>query len=68
MKKWLNYFALPEMILFWVMLVVMLFLLAVILHFVSSPWNTISLIIIVLFLLSSFIISLRHAINYYQVY
>ena len=67
MKKWLNYFALPEMILFWVMLVVMLFLLAVILHFVSSPWNTISLIIIVLFLLSSFIISLRHAINYYQV-
>ena len=67
MKKWLNYFAVPEMILFWVMLVVMLFLLGVILHFVSSPWNTISLIIIILFLLIGFIINLRHAINHYHV-
>lgn len=66
MKKFLIYLSLPEMILFWVMLVVMLFLMGIIFYFVAPPWKWAGLIVGLLFILISFFIDLRNTIKHYN--
>lgn len=66
MKKILAYLSLPEMILFWIMLIIMLFLLGIILHFGEGLWETIALVITIIFLLISFFLSLRNTIKHYE--
>jgi len=66
MKKFLIYLSLPEMILFWVMFVVLLFLLGIIFYYVSSPWKSIGLITGLIFLLISFFVNLRNTIKHYH--
>ncbi len=66
MRKILAYLSLPEMILFWIMLIVMLFLLGIILFLVEGVWKTIALAATIIFLLISFFITLRNIIKHYQ--
>lgn len=66
MKKILAYLSLPEMILFWMMLIVMLFLLGIVLYFGEGLWETIALVVTIIFLLISFFLSLRNTIKHYE--
>jgi len=67
MNKILSYLSLPEMIVFWIILVVVLFLIGIIFYFVVSPWNLIGLIVGIILLIITFIFCLKNAIKYYQV-
>jgi energy-coupling factor transporter transmembrane protein EcfT len=67
MNKILTYLSLPEMIVFWIILVVVLFLIGIIFYFVVSPWNLIGLIVGIILLIITFVFCLKNAIKYYQV-
>lgn len=67
MKKLGVYLSLPEMILFWIMLIVILFLMGVIFYFVAPPWKWIGIAVGVIFLLISFFVNLRNTIKHYNI-
>ena len=58
MNKILTYLSLPEMIVFWIILVVVLFLIGIIFYFVVSPWNLIGLIVGITLLIITFVFCL----------
>lgn len=60
-NKFIVYLSLPEMQLFWIILVPLLFLIGVNFHFLSYQWGIISLIIGILVLVIVFFVSIKAA-------
>lgn len=67
MNKIFAYLSLPEMIIFWITLIVLIFLIGIVYYFVASPWNLIGLVAGIIFLIIDFFVSLRNSIKYYKV-